>query len=194
MAEADKQIVPADAAGEDAAPKKKGKLKLIIMGVLVLAILGGGGFFGWKFFFGPKDGESAAVSQSEAELAEGGGNGEAPVDKDGKPLLPPMAPAPQLIVTLDPFMTNLADAGGRRFLRVIVALDVETEEMRDAINARMPGIRNALLELFSSKNSPDLLSAQGKYRLRMEILRVINNQLGIADKITKAFYMEFVVQ
>ena len=193
MAEADKQIVPADAAGEDAAPKKKGKLKLIIMGVLVLAILGGGGFFGWKFFFGPKDGESAAVAQSEAELAEGG-NGEAPVDKDGKPLLPPMAPAPQLIVTLDPFMTNLADAGGRRFLRVIVALDVETEEMRDAINARMPGIRNALLELFSSKNSPDLLSAQGKYRLRMEILRVINNQLGIADKITKAFYMEFVVQ
>jgi flagellar basal body-associated protein FliL len=58
----------------------------------------------------------------------------------------------------------------------------------------MPRIRDALIFLFSSKLSGELTSIQGKYRLRMEILRTINNVLGLSDVITKAYYMEFVVQ
>jgi flagellar FliL protein len=199
MAEADTKLI-ANEGEEQTPPPKKSKLKLIIILVLGLAILGGGGFFAWKFFFaGP--GETAAETSEQGESpapasAEHGSGqtGTEALDKDGKPLPPPLAPAPKLVLTLDPFMVNLADTNARHFLRVIVAIDVETEAMQTAVNERMPRIRDALILLFSSKLSGDLTSIQGKYRLRMEILRAVNNVLGLPDKLTQMFYMEFVVQ
>lgn len=198
MAEAEKKALP-PVEGEDA-PKKKGKLKLIIMLAIVLVVLGGGGFAGWQFFlkdfiFGPSSKEepgaipATSLASSEASSAQ-----QPQVDKDGNPLPPQLAPAPALVLTLDPFMVNLADTNARRFLRVIVAIDVGSEDMKHEVELRMPRIRDSLLLLFGSKTSFDLVGPQGKLRLRMEILRTINNVLGVPDKITQAFYMEFVVQ
>jgi flagellar FliL protein len=202
MADAgDKQLAPV-AETEEAPPKKKKKLKRIIILVLILAVLGGGGFFAWKFFlknmfFGPEAAEETAptvpvnslsLEDKPAPAQSSGGHGE------GAPALPPLAPAPALLLTMDPFMVNLADNNARRFLRVIVAIDVETEEMQKEVQARMPRIRDSLLLLFSSKTSLDLNGPQGRLRLRMEILKTINNDLGISNKITKAFYMEFLIQ
>jgi flagellar FliL protein len=200
MADAgDKQLAPV-AESQEAPPQKKKKLKRIIVLLLILAVLGGGGFFAWKFFlksmlFGADAAEEAALAVPANSLslegkpeAAGGGHGE------GAPALPPLAPAPIRILTMEPFRVNLADNNARRFLRVIVAIDVETEEMQKEMQARMPRIRDSLLLLFSSKTSFDLNGPQGRLRLRMEILRTINNDLGIANKITKAFYMEFLVE
>ena len=189
-----KEVVPAEGGSgdellEDVKPKKS-KLKKIILLVPVLAILGGGGYFGYKFFFTPKPEapppESALVAETKVDLQ--------PKDKDGNPAPPPMAPAPGLILTLDPFMVNLSDGGGRRFLRVIVSLDVGDAAMQQEIVSRMPRIRDSLLLLFGSKNSNELSTTAGKLKLRSEILKSVNNVLGIKDKITQAYFVELVVQ
>jgi flagellar FliL protein len=203
MAEADKQLVTGEGEAEAPPPKKKSKLKFIIILAAGVLLLGGGGFFAWKFLFSGPGGSAGVASEAEngeresaapASAAGGHGTDGEAVDKDGKPLLPPLAPAPKMVVSLDPFMVNLADTNARRFLRVIVAVDAGTEAMQEALNSRMPRVRDSLILLFSSKNSGDLTSTQGKYRLRMEILRTINNVLGLSDVITQAYYMEFVVQ
>jgi flagellar FliL protein len=197
MAESDTKMIANDGE-EQAAPPKKSKLKRLIILILLLAILGGGGFFAWKFFFaGGKDSAPESAAQSAETASASGGHeqsGAEALGEDGKPLLPPLAPAPKLVLSMEPFMVNLADTNARHFLRVIVAIDVETEAMQEAVNERMPRIRDALIFLFSSKLSGELTSIQGKYRLRMEILRAINNVLGVPEKITQMFYMEFVVQ
>lgn len=193
MAEAEKQLIPASEGG---APKKKGKLKSLIILVLILAILGGGGFAAWHFFlqdflFGAKEEAAGPIPPTSLAAPEAQ---QPAVDKEGNPLPPPLAPAPGLVLTMEPFMVNLADTNARRFLRVIVALDVGDEAMKNEVDLRMPRIRDSLLLLFGSKTSYDLSGPQGKLRLRMEILKVVNNVLGIPNKITQAYYMEFVVQ
>ena len=171
-------------------PKKRKLKKIIFILIPVLVILGGGGYFGYKRFFTPKpetqQPESALLAETKADVQ--------PKDKDGKPLPPPLAPAPGLILTLEPFMVNLADASGHRFLRVIISLDVGNETMQQETLARMPRIRDSLLLLFSSKNSSELNTTAGKLKLRSEILKSVNNVLGVKDKITQAYFVELVVQ
>lgn len=195
MAEAESKLLPGGEGDEGQAPKKS-KLKKLIMLLLILTILGGGGFAAWTFFV--KDwlfGEAAPVESTiPAESLAATPSDQPALDKDGNPLPPPLAPAPGLVLTMEPFMVNLADTNARRFLRIIVAIDVENDDMRKEVEARMPRIRDSLLLLFGSKTSHDLTGAQGKLRLRMEILKVVNNVLGVADKITQAYYQEFVVQ
>ncbi len=193
MADAEKQLVPVG-DGADGAPKKKSKLKLIIILAAALVVLGGGGFAAWKFFLHDIIlGKPSAPVASSAGAAAPEASAAKPVE-EGKPAPPVLAPAPALPLTLDPFMVNLADTNARRFLRIIVAIDVESEAMKAEVEARMPRIRDSLLLLFGSKTSYDLSGPQGKLRLRMEILKTINNVLGVPNKITQAFYMEFVVQ
>ncbi len=184
---------PAEGA-EAEAPKKKSKLPLIGSGVVVIVgavvalwYLGVGPFKGSA----PKHSEANAAIEGEAEAdaehgggeAEEGGHGEKG-GKDGKP---------GGILALEPFIANLADDGGRRYLKATFQIDFGTPEVPGAMTARLPQTRDLLLTLFTSKTFDEIRTPEGKQQLREEIIARVNQVLD-RDLAKAVYFTEFIVQ
>jgi flagellar FliL protein len=134
-------------AGSEEAPKK-GKLPLILgVGVVALALGGGGAYF----FLGKsaKEGDEAVVEKVSEPLQTS-------------------------FVNLEPFTFNLLDEDQDRFARLAVVLEVVEPGVEAELKAVEPAIRDALLMLMTSKTSKRLLSVNGKEDLSYEIVAATN--------------------
>lgn len=178
MPENDLDLNQEQEAPEEA--KKGGMLKLIIIGVAVV-VLGVGGFFGWQLFMGD---EPAAEDQAQPEAAQ---------EKD-KEKAAPTEEAPKSLVKMEPFIVNLADPGGKRYLKLTLSLDVADELLKAEVEKRMPRIRDSLLLLLSSKTYEDLAPVSGKIKLRNQVLSIVNRSLGGGDGVHAVYFSEFVIQ
>lgn len=187
MAEKDDKKGNPDGA---AAPPPKSKKKLILFGLIGLvavAAVGGGLFF---FFNGgksaPKDNNAAAaVEEPEEEESggHGGGHGGGAPEKKGNPLL----------VTLEPFILNLADVDTNRYLKISIVLEFADSKGAGSAEGRMPQIRDALILLMSSLTYGDIHSVEGKLTLQSEILNRLNKVMeGAAVK--RIYFTDLVVQ
>src|SRR5580698_6364075 len=125
---------------------------------MVVLLLAGGGFAGWKFM-APKDGEHAA----EAPVAE----------------LPPV------FVPVDQFTFNLNPEGGEQFLQAAFTLKVTDQEVVDAVKLRLPDLRNQVLLLLSSKKAAELTNVEGKQQLAKEILAIANEVIAPSFPVAK---------
>jgi flagellar protein FliL len=183
--------------------KKPSLLKYIILVVLLL-VLSGGGYFAYLKFFAAKPAsttdataESAPAAEekpkAEEKKAESGhgeaksGHGEAKggKEKGGKDK------APSNNVALPAFVVNLADPNARRYLKLV--LDVEMTGSPELLEANQAKIRDTLLLLLSSKTSQELSTLEGKIMLRKEIVERINQALGQA-KVARVYFTDFVIQ
>jgi flagellar FliL protein len=192
----------ADPLLEPEVKKKPGFIKYVILVVLLL-VLGGGGYFAYLRFFAAKPAavEGQAASEDAAKPAEKhdakaedkkpaesgkseakGGHGEAKGGKDK---------TPSNNVSLPPFVVNLADPNARRYLKIV--LDVEMTSTPELLEANQAKIRDSLLLLLSSKTSQDLSTLEGKILLRKEIVDRINQALGQA-KVARVYFTDFVIQ
>ncbi len=106
-----------EGAGEE--PSKGGALKWIIIAVVVTVVLGGGAAV-WFFVLGGEDEKPKAAKSGEkgAEV----------------PLAGP-------IISLKTFIVNLADPGGRRYLKVKLDLELTNREVEKELRARLPEVR-----------------------------------------------------
>lgn len=111
----------------------------------------------------------------------------------GHPDAPPPTPA---MVNFDPFVVNLADAGGSRFLRVTLRLVVPDEHKAKALAdnevARMR-VRSAVLELLTLQTAAHLVTPEGKVELKKSIAERAEQASGEA-KVIDVLFSEFVVQ
>ena len=168
--------------GEGEAPKKKSKLPLII-GLVVL--LAGGGGAGWWFFL-RKPPEAAA---GDAEAKEGGaehgehGKGDGPAALDG----------PGATEALDPFIANLADEDGRRYLKATLQFEFFEHEVPPEFSARQAQVRDAILTLMTSKTFAEIRSPQGKALFREELINRTNHVVH-RDIVKAVYFTEFIVQ
>lgn len=179
--------IKAGAEGGEEGKKKSGLIKLIIIGVVALAVLGGGGFAAYKFFFAKPAASPAGEGKAEAAKEEKKEEKkEAKGGKEGEKVAPPYS--------LEPFIVNLADPGGKRYLKLTVSLDVKDEKLKKELDARMPQIRDSVLLLLSSKTFADISPVSGKIKLRNEVLKIINNTLGGAGQVHALYFGEFVIQ
>jgi flagellar FliL protein len=145
--------------------------------VLMLG-LGGGLFMMWN-----KLSAMETRVQSTAEDAEQGDqDSSVPVDK----LLGP-------IYSLDTFIVNLADKGGKRYLRMTIDLEMDSEELESEVKKRLPQVRDSVLTILPTKRFDDISSAKGKTALRDQMLERINGLLT-RGKVTNIYFKEFVVQ
>lgn len=152
------------------------KIIIIIAVVVVLAVVGGA--VGLKFFApGLLPGSAENTPEEEAE----------PEEKEaGAAELGALKP-------LKPFIVNLADPAGRRYLKLNMTLELDTPEAVAEVDTRMPQIRDAILILLSSMRFEDIRSIEGKMRLRGQIIGRCNTILT-AGKVKNVFFSEFVVQ
>ncbi len=172
---ADKANEAAEATEEK---KKKPVLLFIIIGVVVLLAAGGGAFF--FLYSAPSD------EQVAEEIAQEEGQKEtAPKKKDAHEI--------GVTIPLNPFVVNLADPKARHFLKVTIVLEVDSDATKEEVDHLMPVIRNDILMLLSSQTLEDVISLEGKIRLRDGISARVNRIIG-GDKLLNVYFDTFVVQ
>jgi flagellar FliL protein len=163
-------------ATQDGAALKKKRGKLILILILVVVLLGGGGA---GFYFGKVRAAGNPASSAEAAKKDGDAHGEG--DENVKH-----------VIELAPFIVNLADKNESRYLRMTISLGVdEAEEKVDPLYTTK--IRNAILATVTNKTSEEILTTEGKAKLREEILGAAK---GAAKKpeVLAIYITDFIVQ
>jgi flagellar protein FliL len=98
-------------------------------------------------------------------------------------------------VVLEPFLVNLADSETVRFVKASFHLGMESEkggEEFSANKAEVAATRDAIISLLSSLTSEQILSQEGKAKLREEIKRRVN---ALSEtKVADVYIVDFVVQ
>ena len=163
-------MAPEETGAAALAASQKSKKTLFIgvaVGFLVLASING--LLVWKML---------SHDSAEARVADR----EAPAVKDRN----------QFMHSLEPFIVNLFDERGVRYLKV--RLDVEVwDSTKEEMEKKNPKIRDSLIVLLSSKKYEEIGSLEGKARLREEILFRLNRILG-EGKAREVYFTDFVVQ
>ena len=116
-------------------------------------------------------------SGPEGEKKEGGGS-----DQYGR------------MVTLDQFTVNLSNPGSNtpRFVRANISVELTSDEAMTEVNAKMPQIRNVIIDLFNSKRPSDLASVQGRDTIKEEIKSAVNVFL-VSGKLKGVFFTSFAL-
>jgi len=169
--------------GKEEAPKKsKKKLFIIIGAVVVLLIVAGGAFFMLKGGKKAAEGEGEeATDESTESSGEKGGEGK----EGGKGSLSGS------IVPLDTFIVNLQVKGS--FLKTTIQLEFGEPGQPHTLEADMPKVRDAIIRIMSGKTAQDILSVEGKEKLREEVKDGVNNAMGSED-VVNVYFTEFIVQ
>jgi flagellar basal body-associated protein FliL len=147
------------------------KLLPVIAGILVAAIA----FFGYSKFLGGGEAETPAGAQKRAKA-------EAAVEKKKRLKAPIDGPTVQLA---EPFTVNLADRGVPFYGRFAVALKVDAQTPVELAAhgssdppkiEELPEIRDAIIDVVSSKSSAELSSQKGWHHVKEEIKAAINGK------------------
>ena len=154
------------------APKKSRKGLLIVLTLVVILLLGGGGGAYWFMFRGTGAAEAAEAA-------------------------PPPPPAPTGVIPLEPFVVNLADPAGSRFLRVTLSLVVADEDIAHEVEEDeviVLRVRSAILELLAQKEAGELVTPEGKAALKKSIAEGVKHaahELEVADVLFSEFIVQF---
>ena len=155
------------AEGGEVASVPKGKLKLIVAIVGVLAVLGGGA--GTWFLFFRHGGE-----ETHAEA-------------------PP--PKPPSFVEVPDLLVNLVGAPGERvqYLKVKLVLEVKEEKQVEAIKPSMPRVTDIFQSYLRELRPGDLNGSAGLFRLKEELTKRINVALA-PNQINAVLFKEVIIQ
>src|SRR5712691_1923622 len=167
---ADKEPTPAEPAAKPAKKSSKGKL-FIILGVVVV-LLGGGGAAAYFTMRKPAEAVATAAAPKKAAHPDTG------------------------IVSFEPFVVNLADTGGQRFLRISVRLIVGEEEQAKHIQeseVQLMRLRSAILELLTAQTSERIVTQDGKAALKKEIAERAAHIVAPIE-VSDVLFSDFVVQ
>lgn len=98
------------------------------------------------------------------------------------------------MVTLENFTVNLSTIGSvvPRFARVSMSLQVLSDDTEQEINQKMPQVRNAIIDLFNSKQPSDLDDTDERNSLKREILKSLNGFL-VTGKVEGVYFTNFAL-
>ena len=166
---ADEQADGGAGEGAEAIAAPKGKLKLVIAAVGVIAILGGG-VASWFLLF--KSGPGGEAKQAEVHPA--------------KP--PSFMDVPEMLV-------NLVGTPGERvqYLKVKVVLEVKEEKQVEAIKPTLPRVTDIFQTYLRELRASDLTGSVGLFRLKEELTKRVNVAVA-PTPVTAVLFKEVVVQ
>lgn len=131
-----------------------------------------------------------------------------------EPTPEPLKPGQGVMFNMSTKIINLADPSGRKYIRLTIVLEFAppqgattakssegghgttasaTDDFAAQINARMPLMDDAVITLLSTKSFDDLYTAEGKERLRQELMQAIAERVPEYQLIS-IYFTEFVVQ
>ena len=145
-------------------PKKKPLIKWVIIGLAVLVVTAAGTV--GALYFTKMNGSKKATAGQAAE---------------------------PVLWAMEPFIVNLVDNQGDRYLKVTIELEVSDKNCLVELNKIKPKLRDNVLDLLTAKSYRELMDIVGKQRLKDEIGMRLNNFLT-TGKIVKVYFTEFVIQ
>jgi flagellar protein FliL len=158
----------------EAEPSKKSKKLLILIGAVVLLLAAGGAVFWAIPHF---RGTGKASTGEKTEKAE-----------------KPKAEQVKTTLALDPFLVNLADADESRFVKGTFKLGLAEELKEEGDNTvAIAAMRDSIITLLSTKTADQILTSEGKNKLREEIRDRVN-AVAPEMKVLEVFIVDFVVQ
>jgi len=150
-------------------PAKKKSKKGLLIAVVGVLVVGGGGAAYW-FTRAPAE---ASAEEHAAPEEEG-----------------------ESIVSFEPFVVNLADGGGSRYLRVNVQLVVAGEEAGKEIDEEAVTkvrLRAAVLDLLTQQTSDALMTTAGKAALK-DAIKTHAGEAMESHKVLDVLFSDFIVQ
>lgn len=171
---ADEKDVKTEAENEEGQEGGGGKKKLIIIllvGLIIVCAAAAGGFY----FLKGSSGEEHGVE-------------EAHVSEDVAPV-----PTESHYFDLPDLTVNLASAGGNRFLRLKVVLEVGSAEDLARLEQVRPRIIDDFQVYLRELRPEDLRGSAGSYRLRHDLL-LRANQAAQPARVVNVLFKEFLVQ
>ncbi|MBF0137982.1 MAG: flagellar basal body-associated FliL family protein [Magnetococcus sp. DMHC-1] len=177
-----------------------GIVKILIMVIPALLLGAGGGYF-----FGSRG--------AEKQVKEA-------VTKEPQPEKAAKSPGELVgeIYKLEPFVVNLNEPRGNRYLKTTVQLEMsggghgkegeakkeeggghggegekKSSPIKEELDRRQPQVRDIILQLLTSKTTQELQALDGKFKLREEIQGRLN-AIMINGQVTSVYFTEFVIQ
>ncbi len=183
------------------------KKKMIILIVVAMLVVVGGAVGATMFIMGGKaatadqehtaqgegeEGDEAADAEAGDDEEVAGEEGEGGEDKGVAPLY----------VALDPaFVVNFQDKQQRtKFLKAEISVVAKSAKVQEAITAHMPAVRNSVVMLLSRQIYEDLMTVEGKEKLRTDALAevqgVMQKQAGkkVGTGVKDLYFSTLVMQ
>lgn len=156
--------------------KKLGAKKILIPGLILVVLIGGAGYFLAKsgkipFLPGVKAEKVANASNAGSAKEEAAGSKQ---------------------LSLESLVVNLADAGGRRYLRVTITLEYADGKVEKELQRSMHRIRDAIIQVLRSKTVADLAPGKAE-KVKKELLDTVNGFLK-EGRVTGLYFQEFLIQ
>ena len=121
-----------------------------------------------------------------------------------------MVPGDGVMLNMSTKIINLVDPTGRKYIRVTIVAEfapdnpeytlmpeeektVYLTSFEEKLNSRLPIMDDTVITLLSTKTYEDLYTAEGKEKLRMEIMDTLSKKL-VDLHIISIYFTEFVVQ
>jgi flagellar basal body-associated protein FliL len=99
-----------------------------------------------------------------------------------------------IVVPMDSIVVNLGSVDSRRYLRVIVSLEVDNSETEKAIKENKIIFRDKLVSYLSTKDAKAIGTQESLINLRAEIKDNLNKLLGSDNAIKQVYFSDFIVQ
>jgi len=188
----DKEEAKKEEGDAVAKPKKSKKKLFIILGLVLLLAGGGAGAFMMMGKKAPAGGEEATEGQHHEETMQ------------------------LATIKLEPFIVNLSESSS--FLKVTLLLEYnpaafvpegehgehgggggekkgEGPATPPAFASREPMIRDSIIKVLSSKKAEEVLTVEGKVKLKEDLIESINESLAISEPaIINIYFTEFIIQ
>ena len=170
------------AAPAAAAPKSGGNSKLIfivlgmnvlMMGAVMLVVMR----------------KPASHPPAPAEAAAPAAKSEGPAGEKGAP----GAPKPGPILKLENFVIQLRGVDQDRYVRVSFDLEVAADLDRDAVQSRLPMIRDSIITFFSDRTLDELRGSEGIERTKTAIMKRME-EIVPGKRVRAVYITDFIIQ
>jgi flagellar FliL protein len=163
-----------EAVPESAPPekKKKGRLKIVIIGVLAAGLAGGAGYY----FYG-KTLLAYYPQKQHAGNEQPAGNGPEKVE---------VGP----ILSFEPFIINVL-GDPVKFVKISVAMELKNERIAEHAKKMMPVIRDIMLSVLGTKKPEVFMDVNGRATIKKELFDGVSRLF--ADNGLKAVYITDII-
>lgn len=152
---------------KEIAPKKSGKLRIVLFSLLALGLAGAAG--GGYFYLSQKNNSTEAVIKVEEPI----------------------------FLALEPFTVNLQPGGRSRFLHVAMTVKMTDPKSQSQVAQYLPEVRSRVLTVLSNRAAESLLTTEEKALLSDEIMESLKRPFGPnlpPQKIADVLFTTFMLQ
>ena len=158
--------MPEDDDNLETPPQKSGKSILVVLLVVCLAAGGAGAWFFLRHHHASPQSGGAAEGTKVSE-----------------------------VLHLEDFIVNLADQDTRAFIKI--GIDIGQSEVpkshKETAPNPVPAVRDAILSVIAGYKSDELLTPDGKTKLKHELLQALHERVPEAHAL-EVYFTEFLVQ